>query len=602
MRGQNPRFKVFFLEWFMKLQDTILTGLGRRYYTSANKVLRGSEADRKLDIFLTPTNVALPNGEHDWSHVLVIGEHKRNPDEDRSSKTLVQLAGYAREVFGSRPKRQFVPGFTICGSMMRLWMFDRSGPYNSENFDKHNEREQFIRVIAGYALMTDAELGLNTFVRHDGNSKYIVARRGSDSTEWEYVVRFAWPSDQRQREGELLKLAKERGVTGIAVWFSHEQIVIDGHVDTISHFRRDMKFGTPRKLSSKVFWVDGSPESSRAYSTTSLGRRSESGATHLMDLGISASGTTPSSSGQSRKRDERLDGGSRLKRSKPDGSHTSRTDVRIKQGELDAIGAHSIQETVVDSLADCRNKWQRNIVDSIQEAEADELLLTGRPLRENQSVREPLEALRDAIQGQKSLLEHGRILHRDISENNIIITERPNKQAPKGRLIDLDLAKELDSMPSGARYRTGTMQFMAIEVLEGKGHTYRHDLESFFYVFLWMCIRYGYEGVARQKLEKLLRPKTNLLRGWYTGMYTEVANTKLGHMGKNRFEKVIAKFAPKFENLKQLARELRSTLFPLRDEDIFTGTLHDHDIMYDGMITAFNRAIGHLGKAEQANA
>jgi hypothetical protein len=26
------------------------------------------------------------------------------------------------------------------------------------------------------------------------------------------------------------------------------------------------------------------------------------------------------------------------------------------------------------------------------------------------------------------------------------------------------------------------MQFMVIEVLQGKGYTYRHDLESFFYV------------------------------------------------------------------------------------------------------------------------
>jgi serine/threonine protein kinase len=242
--------------------------------------------------------------------------------------------------------------------------------------------------------------------------------------------------------------------------------------------------------------------------------------------------------------------------------------VRIKEGELDAVGAHSIQETMVDSPADCRNEWQRNNVDSIQEPGADSLmdcesetygnrvsycLVTspaGRPLHEYQSVRELLEALRDAIRGHRSLLEDGRILHRDISENNIIITELPAKEAPKGRLIDLDLAKDLDGMPSGARHRTGTMQFMAIEVLEGKDHTYQHDLESFFYVFVWMCIRCGYEGMARQKLHKLLRPKTNILRGWSTGIYTEIANTKQGHMGKNRFENVIVEFAPKFKNLK----------------------------------------------------
>jgi serine/threonine protein kinase len=117
--------------------------------------------------------------------------------------------------------------------------------------------------------------------------------------------------------------------------------------------------------------------------------------------------------------------------------------------------------------------------------------LAGRPLHAYRSVRELLEALRDAIVGHKSLLEKGKILHRDISENNIIITEAATKGDPKGMLINLDLAKELDSLPSGASHRTGTMQCMAIEVLQGKGRTYRHDLESFFYVFTWMCIRYG---------------------------------------------------------------------------------------------------------------
>jgi hypothetical protein len=55
-------------------------------------------------------------------------------------------------------------------------VFDRSGPYNSKKFDIHKEPKRFIRVITGYALMTDAELGLNTFIKHDGNGKYIVAR------------------------------------------------------------------------------------------------------------------------------------------------------------------------------------------------------------------------------------------------------------------------------------------------------------------------------------------------------------------------------------------------------------------------------------------
>lgn len=108
--------------------------------------------------------------------------------------------------------------------------------------------------------------------------------------------------------------------------------------------------------------------------------------------------------------------------------------------------------------------------------------------------------------GHRSLLTDSKILHRDISENNIIITEHASEGEPKGRLIDSDLAKELDSMPSGASHRTSTMQLMAIEVLQGKGHTYRPDLESFFYVFVWMCIRSGHEKKAG--LEKAAMPRS----------------------------------------------------------------------------------------------
>ena len=59
---------------------------------------------------------------------------------------------------------------------MRLWVFDRSGPYNSEKFDIHQEPERFVKVLAGYAMMSDAELGLNTFIKRDGNDINIVTR------------------------------------------------------------------------------------------------------------------------------------------------------------------------------------------------------------------------------------------------------------------------------------------------------------------------------------------------------------------------------------------------------------------------------------------
>ncbi|KAH9204282.1 hypothetical protein DL95DRAFT_257398, partial [Leptodontidium sp. 2 PMI_412] len=54
-------------------------------------------------------------------------------------------------------------------------------------------------------------------------------------------------------------------------------------------------------------------------------------------------------------------------------------------------------------------------------------------------------------------------------------------------------------------------------------------------------------------------------------------------------------FAAVFQELKPLARDLRDVLFSIRDGAIFTGTFRNNDIMYDGMINAFNRATGRLG-------
>ncbi|KAH6675111.1 hypothetical protein B0J14DRAFT_562124 [Halenospora varia] len=150
------------------------------------------------------------------------------------------------------------------------------------------------------------------------------------------------------------------------------------------------------------------------------------------------------------------------------------------------------------------------------------------------SVRELLEALRDAVTGHRSLLEDRKILYWDVSKNNIIITKSATKGAPKGNLIDLDLAKELDSIPSGASHQTGTMQFIAIK----------------------MCIRYGHKGVGdkekkgektaqpdKSKATKKVRPtKTSILQDWYIRDYKQIANTKRGHIVG--FKDITIEFAP----------------------------------------------------------
>jgi serine/threonine protein kinase len=116
------------------------------------------------------------------------------------------------------------------------------------------------------------------------------------------------------------------------------------------------------------------------------------------------------------------------------------------------------------------------------------ILPARRMIKEFKLIPELLIALRDTIKAYQSLLSNAKILHQDISENNIIITDPKMAGGFTGMLIDLDLAI-VDGERTGGRHMTGTMDFMAIDVLRGVEHTYRYDLESFFYVLLWICAR-----------------------------------------------------------------------------------------------------------------
>ncbi|QVM07912.1 hypothetical protein D8B26_002608 [Coccidioides posadasii str. Silveira] len=66
---------------------------------------------------------------HDWKNICVIGELKKSSDEIQTKSMLLQLACYVQEVFITKPAHQFMHVFVVCGTNMKVWMFDCSGPY-----------------------------------------------------------------------------------------------------------------------------------------------------------------------------------------------------------------------------------------------------------------------------------------------------------------------------------------------------------------------------------------------------------------------------------------------------------------------------------------
>jgi len=215
----------------------------------------------------------------------------------------------------------------------------------------------------------------------------------------------------------------------------------------------------------------------------------------------------------------------------------------------------------------------------------------GRPIRQYTSITELLEVLRDLVRALQSLYVDARILHRDVAIKNLIITPQHSADGPKGVLIDFNYALDLDNARP-VEPMVGSDGFMAIGILLGQRHTYRHDLESLFYVFLWIAIANDRErDDANDVLEGM--PKTSRLWKWCTMDFGAVRRDKAADMSPEGFEGILGEFCSDFAPLRGLARELHALIFPVRDGEVFTGTETDQvdvEKLYDGMADAFDRS------------
>ncbi|KAL7804898.1 hypothetical protein V8C44DRAFT_369186 [Trichoderma aethiopicum] len=536
------------MRWLDFLQDDILKVEHRRFWETnlPSELTEGIKGGR-LDVCVKRKSGPRSPAMSGWEDLLAIGQLTAERD---TKKRLTELACYARNLFDFQPTRRYLHAFTICGSMLEPWVFDRSGCYSPGAFDIHQNPERFIRVITGYIMMSEDVLGLDTFVQREGRSGFIdivgpageqkklylsptlldhrptIASRATscflakhaDSSDHDHVVKFSWPLYHQSSEVDVFKLAKQRGVQGIVSMVTHFEIT------TVNEMRRGMTFG-------KRYAFDDTASAMPAPSQPLLPSQ---------PLSTKRSRSPDSSSSQSKKRK----------------STSTNEALHLRRPEGN----------------------------------------TQLPGRQNEVA--PKEDRRNAIKAHQSLYVDGKMLHQDISENNIIITD-VKKTGFSGMLIDFDLVREIDKEPFKPGTRTGTKEFMAIRVLRGIEHTYRHDLESFFYVLLWQFIVRGWQFVGRRNPVAF-----SALNGWRaSSSFEHLARNKQANMDKECFEAVLAEFPPEFQRIKPLCRTLRSILFPMKDGALFTGTPSDPDTLYLPILAAFDEIIarGRKGIEEARN-
>ncbi|KAF2259124.1 hypothetical protein CC78DRAFT_586283 [Lojkania enalia] len=141
------------LSWFAPLTGQLLDFVAenqpasrprRRPLAQPHQPVQGSTADRKLGVgFVDDPSAGVDSKCY------------------KASKAWLDLGRYAREVFAAQDSRRFVLGFTLCGSLMRLWEFDRLGGIASEQFDINEDGLQFLSAVLGFLWLNEERLGFD---------------------------------------------------------------------------------------------------------------------------------------------------------------------------------------------------------------------------------------------------------------------------------------------------------------------------------------------------------------------------------------------------------------------------------------------------------
>ncbi|KAI1475422.1 hypothetical protein F4774DRAFT_292185 [Daldinia eschscholtzii] len=552
-------------DWLCSLEEDFLKNAPYKLHTTTT-ASQFEERKGQMDIFFKLASGTNSSGIFYYKDVLVVGEQKKSYDTSRFKADFFQLSRYVRSVFADRPTRRFVHAFSFCASKMELWVFDRSGAYSSDIFDIHDEPDKFARAFVGYATMDDDLMGLDTFIERKDKHRYVtvddangkeikvklktaivrqkaIVCRGTTcyETQDSHVAKFSWTSDKRKLEVEQLNLAQAMGVEGVAKVVAHRRIT------SIAEMREGLLFSAAHRFRGENVQSDNLLLTISDINATNKRKLSDD---HALD-------NVPSS-----KRQRFCSQKSKL---------TTKSISKIKPS----------------LYTPSKDLWENSIYSCLVVSPA------GRVISEFRNIKELLESLRDAIKAHQSLYIKGKILHRDISPNNIIITKPELANGFKGMLIDLDLAKVRDDGPRSARHQIGTMQFMAIEVLRKIDHTYRHDIESFFYVLLWMC---GYQSWWNGFGNVEQPPKKSLFRKWGIGSFEDIADIKRSHMTVDGLEDIMGEFPKALDIVKPLCLKIRDILF-LSDKvgRMSYGTpVGDPNQLYKAIIAVYDEAISEL--------
>ncbi|KAI5777266.1 hypothetical protein EDC01DRAFT_732611 [Geopyxis carbonaria] len=518
------------VQWFKEYQDQVKVSAhtpvsGITWEASGRRYLK--YLDRADPTLRSPDLFTYNRGELKY-------HTKGLSDFDRA--LIIQLAGYAREVFRCQPGRRFVHGYTLVNENMRCWVFTRSGGVVSPRLTltELSDLNTFSRVFYGYLHNPDlgiADVGLPgddkpmKAIKVDGKELWLgkkVLPHNRDRLQRDHppdededggdnsmeVLKSSWRYSERASEGDLLKHATEHGVKGVAIYRVHED----------------------RECVHDI-----------------LGR-------------VQITGTIPLKRNNSTPTEE-----SESSRSKRKPSSVLAPASRASKRSKASVNPPTTKPLATGSESELREDPQLGL-----------------------TIPPHLSCMRDAIRGHRSLLTDAGILHRDISINNIMMTD-PSHRRPDGFhgfLIDLDLAILVDRKDSShAPGRTGTHEFLSSDLLNGAtDHYFYDDLQSFFFVMIWLVYDHN------QGRQLLL---------WSSSVEGAAAQKTLQALIQKYFNDLLKGFKPMagLSEIQTVVSKIRNALWPqnVNRPEIERANLELHrDMFYDQIDEAFKEGIRAL--------
>lgn len=474
----------------------------------------------------------------DWSEVMMIGEIDTKADPQSYPEGFEHLVWAADKVFKAQPTRRFLHGIYIHNDVAEPWLFDRTGLYSGQPFSASTDRTHLITMLLCYGVMSRSELGMDTFIRQESGEHYIHLSSDKGQSERYYVEPqpFVTPRELIGKGVACYRIKTE----GSKSWNAVIKFV----------WRSDSEAGEEnmlRLIKARNVW----------------------GVIQLIDQGTIETMANVHHG-------LRLGVPRRLRT-----SQLSERNASVQQPSADPWSFNDSQGILAHSepVSESLNPGAKSPVEEPRALSYVATSPCGRHIAKSRDIVEFLLALRDAIKAHRSLYETGRVLHRDISINNIVITEEMDSDGAHGMLIDMDAAIDLTMGPSKSKTITGTKPFMAIGLLRGEDHTYRHDLESFFYILLFTATLDMSQGL----------PANSQLRSWMSGGWEELAIRKARDLAKPNFSKILADFRGEFQGLKDMAEALRGMM--LLEDERSVPTEEDATRLYHDMISLLDTTV-----------